>query len=378
MKRLLMVLFVLALCIPSYGEVLVYKYSDSINFLNLVDIVEPADENDPNIYKWDVLIKDRIKGYLVVDVNYNDFLIEDAALITYWSNKGSATTGNPKGKYQDTIDLDTLELVRITKNPNKAYGWVFSDTQNLDDEPGILMLFGKARIYDIGLGEKKEIAKSMKGYILGDTTDAGDEIGELQLGTVAARFDKKWTKKANTDTAEGGFGGDFEDFINSLETNGIRGQLKKKGYLDGGMLDAPEWIDVNDSNSNELFLDWTDVPGARKYSVDIEGTVTYIDPCSQTEQNIEVELSFGTSDRTDGGSMQDSDLIIYISEMDYAVIYAMFDHGIDPTVLRDLTSWQLVGMAKVKGLNPGKGSGRQNHQFSEWSDEFTVIWNKDV
>ncbi|MHC4647948.1 MAG: hypothetical protein ACYTBJ_21000 [Planctomycetota bacterium] len=374
MKNLLIVLAMLVFCLPSYGVVLVYKYSDVIDYFDLVEIIEPADPNDPNIYDWDVLIKGRVKGYLVADVNYDDFTIRDAALIAYWSNKGSATTGNLRGKFQETIELENLELVRITQYPNKVYGWVFVDTQNLEDGPGMLMLSGKARIQDIGLRrDKREIAKSMTGYILGDTTEGGREIGALSMGKVAARFDKKWTRIANLDPNYGGFGGSYEDFLDSLDTKSIKGYLRKRGHVRTyAMLDAPEWVDVNDSNSSELFLDWTDVPGAKKYSVDIEGTVTYFDPNSQTRISVEVELSFGTSDRTDGGSMKDSDLTIYASELDYAVVYALFEHGVDPMILRRLTTWQLVGRAKVKALNPGKGSGRQNHPFSEWSEEFEV------
>ena len=119
MKNLLMFLIVLAFCLPGYGEVLVYKYSDQIDFFDIVEVIEPNDTNDPNVYNWDVLIKDRLKGYLVIDANYNDFSIEDAALIAYWSNKGSATTGNPKGKFQETIELANLELVKTTEYQNK-------------------------------------------------------------------------------------------------------------------------------------------------------------------------------------------------------------------------------------------------------------------
>lgn len=385
MKNLLMFLIVLAFCLPGYGEVLVYKYSDQIDFFDIVEIIEPDDTNDPNVYNWDVLIKDRLKAYLVIDANYSDFSIEDAALIAYWSNKGSATTGNLKGKFQETIELDNLELVKTTEYHNKnknVYRWIFVDAQDCADNPEILMVAGKARISDIGFGykDKREIAKSMKGYVLGDSTNTGSEIGQLQMGRVAARFNKTWTRIANADPNHGGFGGDFHEFISTLETNRktIAGYLKKRGYAHkdgGGMLDAPEWVDVNDSNINKLFLDWTDIPGAKKYSVDIEGTITYFDPDSDTRHDIEVELSFGTSDRTDGGSMKDSDLTISASKWDYAVIYALFDHGVDPIILRNLRAWQFVGRAKVKALNPGKGSGRQNHPFSDWSDEFEVIWN---
>ncbi|MHC4221388.1 MAG: hypothetical protein ACYST9_03125 [Planctomycetota bacterium] len=386
MKKVLTILIVLAFSLPCYSEVLVYKYSDQIDFFDLTEIIESNDTNYPDIYNWDVLIKSRLKGYLVVNVDYNDLSIDNAVLIAYWRNSKSASQANPKGKFQETIEIENLELVKATeiKNKNrKYYRWVFVDTQNLEDSPGILMLSGKARIQDIGLqpGQKREIAKSMKGYVLGDSTKAGEQTGELRMGKVAARFDKKWTKIANLDPNKGGFGGDFDGFVNAIEAKSLKGYLKKKGYFSpgrgAGTLDAPQWVDVNYTDTNDVFLDWTDVSGARKYSVDIKGTATYFDPDSQTSREIDVELSIGTSDRKDGGSMGDSDLIVSISELDYAVVYALFDHGVDPIIIRDLDSWQFIGTAKVKGLNPGKGNGRQNHPFSQWSDNFEVTWNAD-
>jgi hypothetical protein len=333
-----------------------------------------------------MLIKDRVKGVLVADVNYSDFSVASAALITYWSNKASATTGNPKGKFYEIIDLNDLSLVRITdyaENNEKVYAWVFVVTYGDGESPHIIMLSGKARIQSIGVGkEKKEIAKSMTGYVLGDSTEAGEEIGQMRMGKVAVQLDTKLTGIANSDPNYGGFGGNLHDFVSGVDAK--RGSVslyfRQRGYVcvgGVGMLDAPQWVDVNDSNSNAVFFDWTDVNGAKKYSFEVEGTVTYFDPNTQTRVQVEVELDFDADDRIDGGSKSDSDLTLSGSELNYAVVRALYRHGVDPRILRQLDAWRLIGRAKVKALNPGKGSGRQNHPFSEWSEEFEVIWHSD-
>jgi hypothetical protein len=130
-------------------------------------------------------------------------------------------------------------------------------------------------------------------------------------------------------------------------------------------LPAPEnlTVDVN-SVSGTVVLDWNDVDGAVKYSVDIEGVVTYwattlVDGNEVVvEVNAPVEVSFGTSDRTDGGLMGDSDLTLTFEEIEAAIAAEL---GVD---VADLISFE-DATAKVKALDPGKGKGPQNNPFCE-------------
>ena len=129
-------------------------------------------------------------------------------------------------------------------------------------------------------------------------------------------------------------------------------------------LPAPENLTV-DVSPTELALDWDDVEEAVKYSVDIEGTVVYLDSEDQ-EVEADIELSFGTSDRTDGGAMGDSDLTILIDDLADAIASEL---GIS---VDDLV-W-LEAEAKIKALAPGKNKGRQNNPFSDqegFSVDFT-------
>jgi hypothetical protein len=126
-------------------------------------------------------------------------------------------------------------------------------------------------------------------------------------------------------------------------------------------LPAPINLTV-DVSPAELALDWDDVQDAEKYSVDIEGIVTYLDSEDQ-EVEADIELSFGTSDRTDGGAMGDSDLTILIEDIADAI-------ALELGISVDDLLW-LEAEAKVKALAPGKNKGRQNNPFSD-PEEFSV------
>ncbi len=125
-------------------------------------------------------------------------------------------------------------------------------------------------------------------------------------------------------------------------------------------LPAPTGLTVT-AGETGVALDWDDVEGATKYSVDLEGTVnyTYWDETLGTEvpATADAEISFGTSDRTDDALMSDSNLTITLDELAAALAARL---GVDTS---EVVSFE--GSAKVKALNPGKGNGPQNNPFSD-------------
>jgi hypothetical protein len=134
-------------------------------------------------------------------------------------------------------------------------------------------------------------------------------------------------------------------------------------------LPAPAWESIVD-NGDSLTFDWSDVytdaPDntmlAPKYSLDIDAVVTYT-PTGGVETQVTIELSFGTSDRNDGGVMADSDLTISDADLRAAVLEAL---GLtEADVDGEIT---VEGSAKVKALDPGKGKGPQNNPFSDSED----------
>ena len=134
------------------------------------------------------------------------------------------------------------------------------------------------------------------------------------------------------------------------------------------VLDAPVNLAVV-VGADTVDFDWDTVIGAVKYSVDLEGTVTFDyvdgDGLLQEDQTLEdVELSFGTSDRTDGRDMVDSDLTVTKADLELALILAIQDAlALPPENFVAVSEFD--GEAKVKALDPGKGKGRQNNPFSD-------------
>ena len=98
-------------------------------------------------------------------------------------------------------------------------------------------------------------------------------------------------------------------------------------------------------DGDHVDFDWDDVVGAVKYSVNIAIDVTY--DVGGGPLQAEVEVSFGTSDRTEG-DMGDSDLAVTQSDIVDAVLSALAGQGI--TGVTDLT---LDATATVKALKPG-------------------------
>jgi hypothetical protein len=127
-------------------------------------------------------------------------------------------------------------------------------------------------------------------------------------------------------------------------------------------------VDVN----GDVVIDWepTTIPTdpnttAVKWSVDIEGTATYSDGVAPDPNTIDdIEVSLGTSDYPDAvGGMIESKLTIDKDELMDLIAAAIAEQlGLLP---EDITLDSFEGMVKVKGLDPGKGKGRQNNEFSD-------------
>ena len=116
-----------------------------------------------------------------------------------------------------------------------------------------------------------------------------------------------------------------------------------------------------------LECDWVDVIDAAKYSVDITATATYdtgeVDGDGEAILIVvDLQASFGTSDRTDGDPISQSDLDIPLSDIEALVAdlanVLLNDFDID------IADTDVVLTAKVKALK-GNGQGKQNNPFSD-------------
>ena len=117
-----------------------------------------------------------------------------------------------------------------------------------------------------------------------------------------------------------------------------------------------------------VYFSWSEVEGATKYTVEVDATVTFVIGGQPAETS--VGLVYGTADRTDGGVAAASYLVVRKSALVEDVMAALAAQGVEVDQIHGLT---INALAKVKALNPGKGSGRQNNSFSN-SSAFRVVW----
>ena len=139
-----------------------------------------------------------------------------------------------------------------------------------------------------------------------------------------------------------------------------------------GMGDVPKPGQPTVAVNGDVVIDWEPMaiptdPGttAVKWSVDIEGTATYSDGVAPDPNTIDdIEVSLGTSDYPDSvGGMIESKLTIAKDDLMDLIAAAIAEQlGLLP---EDITLDSFEGMVKVKGLDPGKGKGRQNNEFSD-------------
>lgn len=186
LTKLAMFSAVLTICIPAYGqgEVAVLIYAETIDCWE-------AREVEDNGVDWEIE-ENRIKAFLLFEVLYDDLTGEivdilDAAQVEYWKE------GRDK-KYWIFEEGYIIERVDI----GKKVIWVFEqlDGDTKPDWREMLMVRGEVRDMNIGLGrgEKKEVARTLEGYILNLYLGSGIE---KSMCTMSIRLLKRWTKCAN-------------------------------------------------------------------------------------------------------------------------------------------------------------------------------------
>jgi hypothetical protein len=213
MKKLGILLVVLAICLPAYGYILVYKLTASGTSANF--------DNYPN--GW-LLEKASGSGYLVLDVNDEDAnVLNDVQYIDYYTDK----VDNKPTKLYDvwTTGGDFLQNILPGRPPKgKNITALNVDLWNGDSSLQLTgLLLGTNSLTDIGTLDdednktKVNVAKSLKGsweYISGENLGEPNEtLEEHGTGTLSVTLDSKWTKTANNPDETKGFGGDITSFL---------------------------------------------------------------------------------------------------------------------------------------------------------------------
>jgi hypothetical protein len=204
MKKLLLLVFVAALCMPSYGnthsDILVYKFTCSLN--------PSIDFTDANQTTAEEIYVDHASGYLVLnaknadvaDANIwqvgklsgSDVFDGNQTLIVYggggkdkWYNAWSKEIGDEGCDFE----LHVFNVTRPVSHGLFAWNW-----WTLEEGEGVDIgnLYGKStKNVDIGKTSKVEIFNTLKGNI----EPWGDDY--IGFGKVIWILDFKYTKDAN-------------------------------------------------------------------------------------------------------------------------------------------------------------------------------------
>jgi hypothetical protein len=176
MRKLLLLVFVAMLCVPSYGSMLVYKTTTTATIVG---------DSGPE--------KQTQKGVLVLDVTTATQTVNAAQQITYGDNE----------------QRTKVVAVTFTTSGNSiAADYSSSDTD--------AVLFGKVAQTLIGAAgsDKESVAKSLKGSML-----IGLGTADLGSGTFTATLDSKGTKTANA--TEGGITAVVATIVSGLADKGF-------------------------------------------------------------------------------------------------------------------------------------------------------------
>jgi hypothetical protein len=211
-SKLAMLLAVLAICIPVYGQGEV----DILIYAKTIKCWEAWEVEDDGV-DWEIE-EEHITAFLVLEALYDDLTGEileilDAVQIEYWKDGRDKIYGSFGEEY-------IIERVDVGDDVIWVLEQLYGDTEPEWGE--ILMIRGKAKDTNIGLGrdEKREVAKRLNGYILYLYLDEGVE---KSMCTMSIRLLQRWTRLAN-DPDEGD--SDFDYAIDEI----VGAWLTKRGY----------------------------------------------------------------------------------------------------------------------------------------------------
>jgi hypothetical protein len=207
MAKMTVLLIVLGLCLPSYGEILVYK------------ITSKGNEFKQREAGWDARNQPET-SYIVLNVNYDDYTITQAEVMNYWKDRD--------GKWFDRGSVE-LELVRVTYG-NKVQWVIMAKETDLNEAQelvgaGFVMLVGAARNRNIGTENAREVASSLSGYSLWDRIEE-DGWRRIEMPKDSVTLHASWTSWANADDENKG----HQDF--TATTGMIANYLIAKGYTE--------------------------------------------------------------------------------------------------------------------------------------------------
>jgi hypothetical protein len=136
--KLVVLLILLGVCLPAYGEIIIYSFTNTNSEYN--------NDSESGGYVG----SEAEKGYIILEVTYNEdgtITIDNATLISYWKDGSD--------KWYEQMDLEELGLERIVygSNDSKVRWMVYQE-----GEGSMLILTGRAYNKNIGAAENREVA----------------------------------------------------------------------------------------------------------------------------------------------------------------------------------------------------------------------------
>jgi hypothetical protein len=175
--KLVILLAVLAICMPAQGEILVYS-----------KLYDCWGASSPDMLVWDV-DEWMQRGFLVLNVIYvdGDIVEVDGAYQVEYVRDGRDKL------YWDYPEEFTIERVEVGGEVIWVLEYILA-TETTEAE--IIMVRGKPRDINIGLGrnEKREVARELTGYWLDLQLGMGVE---KQMCTFSLRLHSRFTKLSN-------------------------------------------------------------------------------------------------------------------------------------------------------------------------------------
>jgi hypothetical protein len=203
--KLVMLLAVLAICMPAQGEILIYS-----KLYRCWEAWEVFDDGvDWEIDEWVQ------KGFLVLWVEYDENDEIDEILGSYQIEYEREGRDKWYWHYGEDYIVERVDV-------GDEVIWVLEEIYGDELEVEILMVRGKPRDINVGLGrdEKREVARALKGNIM--YLYLGEGV-EKAMCTLSLRLHNKFTKLAN-DPEEGDQ--DFEYAV----FNVVIAWLEDRGY----------------------------------------------------------------------------------------------------------------------------------------------------
>jgi len=212
MKKLLVLFFVAAMCVPSYGDIVVYKFTGQFN---------PWVAFTDDSYETATVGIKKITGYCVSDIDMDTGELNGTPTLIFYEGK----VVNYKRYYFIDANWDFTDFyafdIRGAKGITGRGIYAYITLGDEDTGYWICPLYGKCTLVDIGRVDKRKcwIPRSLKGIM---NIAVVSPTPYNAVGNMTMTFDYKYTQNANKTEAT------QEDTVDKICTD-----LEGKGYEPG-------------------------------------------------------------------------------------------------------------------------------------------------